>query len=55
MAEARAMVAAGERVGVLFGPERAGLANEDVCAPTRWSRCRSTRPIGSLNLAQACC
>ena len=30
MAEARAMIAAGERVGVLFGPERAGLDNADI-------------------------
>ena len=30
MREARAMVAAGERVGVLFGPERAGLETADV-------------------------
>ena len=30
MAEARAMTAAGERVGVLFGPERAGLETADV-------------------------
>jgi tRNA/rRNA methyltransferase len=32
MAEARALVAAGEQVGVLFGPERAGLANADIVA-----------------------
>ncbi len=30
MAEARKVVAGGGRVAVLFGPERAGLANEDV-------------------------
>src|SRR5690606_8939809 len=30
MAEARAMAAAGQKVAVLFGPERAGLENADV-------------------------
>ena len=35
MREARAMVAAGERVGVLFGPERAGLETADVVRAER--------------------
>ena len=30
MEHARDLIAAGKRVGVLFGPERAGLENEDV-------------------------
>ena len=30
MEHARALMAAGKRVGVLFGPERAGLENEDL-------------------------
>ncbi|PRY24326.1 tRNA/rRNA methyltransferase [Aliiruegeria haliotis] len=52
MAEARAVTEAGGRVGILFGPERAGLENEDV------SRAHAiiTVPVNpeffSLNLAQ---
>ena len=49
MAEARAMAAAGERVGVLFGPERAGLetadvvrANAVISVPTNPASARST-------------
>lgn len=30
MSEARAMIADGHRVSVLFGPERAGLENDDI-------------------------
>lgn len=52
MAEARALIARGRRVGVIFGPERAGLTNGDV------ARCHAilTVPVNpafpSLNLAQ---
>ncbi|MDV7141730.1 RNA methyltransferase [Tropicimonas sp. TH_r6] len=52
MAQARAVAAEGGKVGVLFGPERAGLENEDV------SRAHAiiTVPVNpeffSLNLAQ---
>lgn len=52
MAEARARIAAGERVAVLFGPERAGLANDDLIP----AQAIVTVPVNpaflSLNLAQ---
>ena len=53
MAEARAMAAAGERVGVLFGPERAGLANEDVLRAGAVVSVPTNPAYPSLNLAQA--
>jgi tRNA/rRNA methyltransferase len=52
MAEARAATAAGERVAILFGPERAGLETADVAR----ARAIVTLPVDpdfpSLNLAQ---
>lgn len=52
MAEARARIAAGEKVAVLFGPERAGLENDDLIP----ARAIVTVPVNpafySLNLAQ---
>lgn len=52
MAEARAHLAAGRRVGVLFGPERAGLENDDL-APARAIITVPVNPaFPSLNLAQ---
>lgn len=52
MAEARALVAAGERVGVLFGAERSGLANEDVVRANAVITVPVNPAFGSLNLAQ---
>jgi len=52
MAEARAMAAAGERVGVLFGPERAGLATEDVVRANAVISVPANPEYASLNLAQ---
>jgi tRNA/rRNA methyltransferase len=52
MAEARALAAAGERVGILFGPERAGLANEDVVRANAVITVPVNPAFGSLNLAQ---
>ena len=52
MAEARAMIAAGERVGVLFGPERAGLENADVVRANAVVLVPVNPGYGSLNLAQ---
>ena len=52
MAEARAMVAAGERVGVLFGPERAGLGTADVVRANAVISVPTNPAYGSLNLAQ---
>jgi tRNA/rRNA methyltransferase len=52
MADARARIAAGERVAVLFGPERAGLENDDIVP----AQVIVTVPVNpefySLNLAQ---
>ncbi len=52
MAEARAMVAAGKRVAVLFGPERAGLENEDVAHANAIITVPVNPGFYSLNLAQ---
>lgn len=52
MAEARAMVAAGERVGILFGPERAGLESADVVRANAVVSVPVNPAYGSLNLAQ---
>ena len=52
MAEARAMVAAGKRVAVLFGPERAGLENEDVAEANAIITVPVNPGFYSLNLAQ---
>ena len=53
MAEARSLAAAGERVGLLFGPERAGLANEDVLRAGAVVSVPTNPAYPSLNLAQA--
>lgn len=52
MAEARSEVAAGRRVAVLFGPERAGLANEDVVLADAIISVPVNPAFASLNLAQ---
>lgn len=52
MAEARALAAAGERVGILFGPERAGLGNDDVVRANAVVTVPVNPAFGSLNLAQ---
>ena len=52
MAEARARIARGERVGVLFGPERAGLENEDVAQAQTIVTVPTNPDFPSLNLAQ---
>lgn len=52
MAEARALAAAGERVGVLFGPERAGLENADVIRANAVVSVPTNPAYGSLNLGQ---
>lgn len=52
MAEARAMIGRGERVGFLFGPERAGLANADVARANAIVSVPVNPAYGSLNLAQ---
>ena len=45
-------IALGEKVGVLFGPERAGLANEDVVRANAIITVPVNPKFSSLNLAQ---
>ncbi len=52
MVEARAMLEAGKRVAVLFGPERAGLENEDVARANAIITVPVNPAFYSLNLAQ---
>ncbi len=52
MAEARAIGAAGGKVAVMFGPERAGLENEHVARATAIITVPVTPEFFSLNLAQ---
>ena len=52
MAEARALIGQGQKVAVLFGPERAGLANEDVILADTIISVPVNPAFGSLNLAQ---
>ncbi len=53
MAEARGIVAAGGRVAVLFGPERAGLGNEDVVLADTIITVPVNPAFASMNLAQS--
>ncbi len=52
-AELRAIAAAGLRAGLLFGPERAGLDNDDMAAADTLIRYPLNPAFLSLNLAQA--
>lgn len=52
MAEARALMAAGESVGILFGPERAGLETADIVRANTVVSVPVNPAYGSLNLAQ---
>jgi len=52
-AEARAAIARGERVGVLFGPERTGLSNDDLLFADAVLTVPLNPAFTSLNLAQA--
>ncbi len=53
MARAREMIAAGGLVAVLFGPERAGLENDDVARANAIVSVPVNPDFASLNLAQA--
>jgi tRNA/rRNA methyltransferase len=53
MAEARAMREEGKRVAVLFGPERAGLENDDVARANAIITVPVNPEFASLNLAQS--
>jgi tRNA/rRNA methyltransferase len=50
--EARALIAAGEQVGFLFGPERSGLETADVVRANAVMTVPVNPAFGSLNLAQ---
>ena len=52
-AELRAALAGGVRAGVLFGPERAGLVNDDVALADAVLSVPLNPAFASLNLAQA--
>ncbi|SLN39511.1 tRNA (cytidine/uridine-2'-O-)-methyltransferase TrmJ [Roseivivax jejudonensis] len=52
MREARARIASGARVGVLFGPERAGLENADIARANAVVSVPVNPDYPSLNLAQ---
>ncbi|MFV0492592.1 MAG: RNA methyltransferase [Pseudorhodobacter sp.] len=52
MAEARAMAAMGKQIGILFGPERAGLENEDVAQANAIITVPVNPDFPSLNLGQ---
>jgi tRNA/rRNA methyltransferase len=52
MAMARALAAEGKRVGVLFGPERAGLENDDIIHANAIVTVPVNPDFPSLNLAQ---
>jgi tRNA/rRNA methyltransferase len=53
MAETAAAVEAGEKHGILFGPERTGLDNDDVALASAVLTFPVNPAYGSLNLAQA--
>jgi len=53
MEHARALAAAGRKVAVVFGPERAGLENEDVARANAIVSVPVSAEFPSLNLAQA--
>lgn len=53
MADAVMMIGAGQRVGILFGPERTGLDNDDVSLADSVLTFPINPEFASLNLAQA--
>ncbi|MFK5997404.1 MAG: RNA methyltransferase [Rhodobacterales bacterium] len=52
MAHARALIGEGKKVGIMFGPERAGLANPDVVRANALISVPVNPAFASLNLAQ---
>lgn len=52
MKDAAARIAAGEKVAIIFGPERAGLENEDVAQANAIISVPVNPEFASLNLAQ---
>ena len=52
MEQARAMIAEGQKVGILFGPERSGLKNHDIARANAIISVPVNPAFASLNLAQ---
>lgn len=52
MSEARAMIAAGRKVAVMFGPERSGMENDDIARANAIISVPVNPDFPSLNLAQ---
>ena len=52
MAKAAELIAQGQRVAVMFGPERAGLENEDIARANAIVSVPVNPQFASLNLAQ---
>ena len=52
MADAHARIGRGENVGVLFGPERSGMENEEIARANAIISVPVNPAFGSLNLAQ---
>lgn len=52
MAHARELIGQGQKVGVLFGPERAGLQNDDIVRANAIISVPVNPAFASLNLAQ---
>jgi tRNA/rRNA methyltransferase len=52
-AEIRARIGAGDRVGILFGPERTGLVNDDIALADALICVPLNPAFSSLNLGQA--
>ncbi len=52
MAHSRALLAEGKKVGILFGPERAGLQNDDIVRANAIVSVPVNPGFASLNLAQ---
>ena len=53
--EIRGWIAAGERVGILFGPERTGLENDDIVQADTALSIPLNPQFSSLNVARRCC
>jgi tRNA/rRNA methyltransferase len=53
MPELRAKIASGQKVSILFGPERTGLENEDVAVADAILTIPVSEHYSSLNIAQA--
>lgn len=53
MAEAHTRISKGEKIGLMFGPERSGLSNDDVAVASAIITFPVNPEFASLNLAQA--